>query len=122
MEKPLALIIEDDLEISNIISISLQADFKIEPITDGEAALKRLSQVIPALVVLDLHLPNISGTEIFERIRSDPRLDASKVIVCTADAQRADLLRSQADMVLLKPISPAQLRLLASRLTAGSGG
>ncbi|HUI88359.1 MAG TPA: response regulator [Anaerolineales bacterium] len=116
MSKPLALIIEDDLEIANIISISLENQFEVERLADGKTALGRLAQVIPALIILDLHLPNVSGADIFSKIQSDTRLRASKIILCTADALRAESLRSQADIVLLKPISPSQLRQLAGRL------
>ena len=118
MSKPLALIIEDDVEIANIISISLEKEFEIERYMDGETALNRLAQVIPVLIVLDLHLPNVSGADIFAQIRSDARLRQAKIILCTADALRAEALPNQADLVLLKPISPSQLRQLASRLIA----
>ncbi len=120
MSKPLAVIIEDDLEIAKILSISLKDKFEIESFEDGNSALARLAQVVPALIVLDLHLPEISGMDVFARLRADARLRVVKVIVCTADALRAEALRSQADLVLLKPISPSQLRELASRMVKSS--
>lgn len=116
MSKPLALIIEDDPEIATILSISLKNEFEVESITDGNLAITRLAQVVPVLIVLDLHLPEISGMDIFTHIRADARLRETKVIVCSADALRADVLRSQADLVLLKPVSPGQLRELACRM------
>ncbi len=116
MSKPLALIIEDDPEIANILSLALKNDFEVESITDGYAAIMRLAQIVPALIVLDLHLPEVSGMDVFVRIRSDARLTETKVIICSADALRADVLRGQADLVLLKPVSPGQLRELASRM------
>jgi CheY-like chemotaxis protein len=116
MSKPLALIIEDDPEIGKILSISLQNEFEVERLTDGSSAVTRLAQIVPTLIVLDLHLPEVSGMDIFARIRADPRLAGTKVIVCTADALRAAALHGQADLVLLKPVSPSQLRELASRM------
>ena len=116
MSKPLALIIEDNFEIAKILSLSLRNEFEVEMITDGNSAIARLAQVVPALIVLDLHLPEVSGMDIFAYIRSDARLQGAKIIVCTADALRAEVLRGQADLVLLKPISPSQLRELASRM------
>jgi CheY-like chemotaxis protein len=116
MSKPLALVIEDDPEIAKILSLSLKNEFEVESISDGQAAIRRLAQIVPVLIVLDLHLPEVSGMDIFERIRADARLERTKVIVCSADALRADVLRTQADLVLLKPISPGQLRELASRM------
>ncbi len=116
MSKPLALIIEDDLEIAKILSLSLKNHFEVETIADGNSAIIRLAQIVPVLIILDLHLPEVSGMDIFAHLRSDARFNGTKVIVCTADALRAEELRSQVDLVLLKPISPGQLRELASRM------
>jgi len=116
MAKPLALIIEDDLEIAKILSLSLKNEFEVEILTDGNSAIARLAQITPTLIMLDLHLPEVSGMDIFARIRSDARFNGTRIILCTADALRAEELRSQADLVLLKPISPGQLRELASRM------
>ena len=116
MSRPKALVIEDDPEISNIISLSLKNDFEIESIMKGEDALTRLAQSIPTLIVLDLHLPDASGLDIFSKIRADARLDGTKIILCTADALGALALRDEADFILLKPIKPSALRDLAKRL------
>jgi CheY-like chemotaxis protein len=116
MSNPLALIIEDDPKLGQIFSLTLQADFTTEICPDGREALARLAQVVPALVVLDLHLPGASGEEILASIRADPRLAGTRVILSTANHLQADLLEEQADVVLLKPVSPTQLRELANRL------
>ena len=116
MSKPLSLIMEDDPEIGDILSISLRNSFETELIKDGNQALDRLAEVVPALIILDLHLPAVSGKEIFAQIRADIRLETTKVILCTADALQAETMQSQADLVLLKPISPSQVRELASRM------
>ncbi len=114
--RPIALIVEDDPRLSQIFSVTLQNDFETEAVTDGGAALVRLAQVEPALIVLDLHLPGTSGQDVLAHIRADQRLSKAKVIVATADERQANTLWDVADIVLLKPISPMQLRELASRL------
>lgn len=116
MAKPVALIIEDDLEIAKILSISLKNEFEVEILTEGNVAIARLAQVVPLLIVLDLHLPVVSGMDILAHIRSDARFNGTKIIVCTADALRAEEMRGQVELVLLKPVSPVQLRELASRM------
>lgn len=116
MTKLLALIVEDDKRLAEIFSLALQKEFEIKVISDGNTALALLAELIPAVVVLDLHLPHISGEKILQKIRSYEHLAKTRVIVATADAQKADQLRETADLVLLKPISPNQLRELAMRL------
>lgn len=117
MSKPLALIIEDDPKLGDIFTFALEgADFATELITDGAVAQQRLTEVIPAVIVLDLHLPNVSGEELLHQIRGDVRLAKSRVMLASADARMAGYLRQKTDLMLLKPISPAQLRDLAKRL------
>lgn len=116
MTKPLVLIIEDDKKLADIFSLALQAEFQVEVAEDGQTALTQLSILTPTLVVLDMHLPYVSGNTILAHIRGDERLTHTRVMLATADAQLADELREKADLVLLKPISVNQLRELAMRL------
>ena len=117
MTLPFALIIEDDPKLAIIFSESLKlAEFQTEIIRDGQAALERLAETVPDVVVLDLHLPFVSGRSILQRIRADGRLNETRVMVVTADAALADTLQSEADLALLKPVSVKQLRDLAVRL------
>jgi chemosensory pili system protein ChpA (sensor histidine kinase/response regulator) len=120
MSKPIALIIEDDPQIGDILSISLRNEFKTELMQDGNEALERLAEIVPALIMLDLNLPAVSGKDIFAQISSDARFKNTRVILCTADALQAESLRHQADLVLLKPVSPSQVRELASRMVNNS--
>lgn len=116
MSQRLALIIEDDVDLSIIFSESLKAaGFEAEIIRDGALAVERLSCTQPELVVLDLHLPNVSGEELLTQIRSDARLSKTHVILCTADPRMADPLQEVADLVLIKPVVFSQLRDLAKR-------
>lgn len=117
LQNPLALIIEDDEEQLRVFLEALRmAEFEPETVRDGQAALTRLAEIEPVVVVLDLHLPGVAGREILRRIRADQRLRHTRVILATADHHAANLVRDEADLVLLKPISFIQLRDLASRL------
>lgn len=112
----LALVIEDDPAQQEIFSQAVKmAGFTVEVIGQGDEALKRLEDVIPQLVILDLHLPTVSGDEILAVIRADERLASVPVILATADPILAETLSDSSDLVLLKPISFMQLRDLASR-------
>ena len=119
--KPLALIIEDHADQNIVFTTALKkAGYSTESILDGITAQKRLLEIAPQLIILDLHIPGISGDALLEQVRNDPRLENALVILATADAALADVLQPQADLVLLKPISFAQLSELASRFLARS--
>ena len=117
MTNPLALVVEDDNKQATIFAQALNmAQFDTEVVYDGKVALDRLKEIAPALVILDLHLPNYTGDYILKEIRSDERLTKTRIILATADPLMAEPLREDSDLVLLKPISFNQLRDLAIRL------
>jgi DNA-binding response OmpR family regulator len=117
MNERFAMIIEDNEDLAIIFAEALQAaGFETGIIQDGETAVTQLESSIPRIIILDLHLPHVSGEEILKGIRSDSRFDDTRVIIATADPRMADMLKDDADLVLLKPISFGQLRDLAARL------
>jgi len=117
MTKPLALIIEDDFDLSEIFSAALQGDgFETEVVRDGKKAIERLAGPAPALILLDLHLPHVDGSTILQNIHATEHFAHTAVIITTADAQQAETLHGAADLVLLKPVSVDQLRDLAKRM------
>ena len=122
MEKPLVLIIEDDPAQNQIFNLSLRNEFAVETFLDGDFAAARLEEVVPTLVLLDLNLPGKSGRELLAQIRGDKRLAATRIILTTADEQQADMIEKDADLVLLKPISPGQLKELALRMVQKLSG
>jgi DNA-binding response OmpR family regulator len=118
-----ALIVEDDADLSIIFAKALEAaGFETQIVRAGDTAQMWLSATAPEVVVLDLHLPRVSGKEVLEQIRSDERLVGTKVIIVTADPRMAEVLQDQADLILIKPIGFGQLRDLAARLGYGSPG
>ena len=116
-QKPFAFVIEDDKNLALAFSEAVQdADYEVEVIFDGQVAMDRLAETTPDIIILDIHIPNVNGMEILEHIRATERLKNVRVIIASADDHRAATLRSQADLVLLKPISFRQLQQLAARL------
>ncbi len=112
-----ALIAEDDESLVMIFAKALeQAGFTVDVARTGDEALIKLTESRPRVVVLDLHLPNISGVSLIKFIRRDARMRDARVIVVSADAALAGDCQSMADLVLVKPISFIQLRDLAARL------
>lgn len=112
-----ALIIEDDADLAVIFAEALRsAGFEPQVIRDGAIAQRRIKEISPYIVILDLHLPHVDGSTLLAQIRADGVLKGTIVIVATADAIMAETYRDAADIVLIKPISFTQLRDLSSRL------
>jgi PAS domain S-box-containing protein len=119
----LGLIIEDDEDLTNIFAEALiTAGYETEIIRDGSVAQQKLEQIVPDLVVLDMHLPHVDGVSLLNQIRTDKRLAGTLVIIATADAVLGDMYRDTADFVLIKPISFSQLRDLSVRLRNSVAG
>ena len=115
--KPIAFVIEDDKNLALAFAEAVkEADFEVEVIYDGKIAMERLAEASPDIVILDIHIPNVSGMEILDHIRSTERLQNIRVIIASADDHRAASLRGIADLILLKPIGFRQLQQLAARL------
>jgi DNA-binding response OmpR family regulator len=118
----LALVIEDNTDISALFSLVLEeAGFQVEIISAGDTAIKRLTEVVPSVVILDLHLPSVQGDVILHNIRADAKMADTHVLVITAYATLAKTLQDEADVVLIKPVSLSLLRSLVTRLRAPGG-
>jgi CheY-like chemotaxis protein len=117
MNEHLALIIEDDEDLSEIFGQALSAaGYNTEIIRDGQTALERIKHIVPKVITLDMHIPHVPGDVVLKQIRADQRLAKTRVVVTTADAQMAESMRTLSDLVLIKPITFSQLRDLTARL------
>jgi len=115
----LALIIEDDEDLASIFAEALRGvGFEVEIVADGQAAQERLKNgIAPFLILLDMHLPHISGADLLTNIiKKEDRFSKTTVIITTADARMGEAYTEQVDFVMIKPISFVQLRDLTSRL------
>ena len=113
----LAFIIEDDQDLSTIFADALESvGYQVEQIKDGLKAQQRLKEEVPYLILLDMHLPHISGADLLSEIKADERFNTTTVILTTADARMAEAYEPMADFVMVKPISFVQLRDLTARL------
>jgi CheY-like chemotaxis protein len=114
----LALIIEDDEDLANIFAEALRGvGFEVEHVADGKLALGRLkSGAVPFIILLDMHLPHVSGADLLSTIKREEKFAKTTTIITTADARMGDMYSDQVDFVLIKPISFVQLRDLTARL------
>lgn len=99
------LVVEDDADLGKIVvEILSYSGFEVEHIRNGALALERLQQQVPDALMLDLHLPSLSGDKLLDIIRADDRLKELKVVVMTADSYLAESLAGKADRVYIKPL------------------
>lgn len=113
MSAPHILVVEDEAAIQELLRFSLvQAGFDVEVVGDAEAALQAIKSRLPAVALLDLMLPGISGTELARRLRADARTRELPLIMVTARAEEQDRVRGLdigADDYVTKPFSPKEL-------------
>lgn len=121
MEKPFVLIVEDERDIAALFRHVMDlAGYRTEVCANGTLAVERLNTCDPDVILLDLSLPGISGVNILQRMRVDPRLKRIPVVVVTAYYELAESLAVEPDLVMLKPVSAVQLTDLVQRLAHDS--
>ncbi len=107
------LVAEDEEDVLQLVAMNLQqAGFSVLKAMDGQSALNHARQSIPALVVLDLMLPAVSGLEVCTALKRDPATRHIPIIMLTAKAEEIDRivgLELGADDYITKPFSPREL-------------
>jgi two-component system alkaline phosphatase synthesis response regulator PhoP len=113
--KERVLVVEDEEELAELIRLHLeQSGYQVDIAPDGLTALRRFDEQRPALIVLDLGVPQVSGYRLmwlFKRGGSDVAEPRPKVIIVTArDFEEArEVVRLGADDFLTKPFDPQDL-------------
>ncbi len=111
------MVVEDDKNINQLMTLSIGRGFDITQINDGTEAIRRIRFEKPDLVVLDLMLPGTDGLEICQKIKSDSQLkDTIVIIVSAMDAtsNRFKGIKYGADYYIQKPFDPTELRSLVT--------
>jgi len=104
------LVVDDDLELSSLIGYALrQAGYMVVEAGDGVAALAAFERESPALVILDVNLPRLSGLEVCRKIRAASRVPVMMLTVKSAEEDQVHALDLGADDYLTKPFSPRTL-------------
>ncbi len=107
------LIVDDEPDLLELLRINLrEAGYEVETAARGREALESVRRSPPDLVVLDLMLPDVEGTEICRQLRQDTELAALPIIMLTAKADEVDRvvgLELGADDYVTKPFNPREL-------------
>ncbi|MEM9064575.1 MAG: response regulator transcription factor [Planctomycetota bacterium] len=103
------LVVDDEADIAELLEINLaRAGFEVATASDGRTGLARIKDWSPDLVVLDVMMPELSGTEVASRVRSDPATSSLPILMLTAKAEEVDEvvgLTVGADDYVTKPFS-----------------
>ena len=110
MNKPLILVVEDDVAVRNLITTTLRAhDYRFLTSANGESAVLEASSHNPEIVLLDLGLPDMDGVEVIRRIRSWSNLPIIVLSARSEDTDKIGALDAGADDYLTKPFSVEEL-------------
>ncbi len=104
MEKPCVLMVDDDPKILKFVTANLEIrGYEVITAEDGEAALEVMDRTTPNLVILDLLMPGISGSDVCRHIRKTSDVP---IIILTAMGEsntRTEILALGANDFLIKP-------------------
>ncbi len=107
------LIVDDEPDLRQLVTFNLrEAGFEVDAVGSGQAGLALASKTRPAVIVLDLMLPDMPGTDVCRQLRADPVLADTAVLMLTARGDEVDRLLGfevGADDYVIKPFSVREL-------------
>lgn len=126
MTKKTVLVVEDEIDILEVLIYNLEAEgYRCYKALDGEGGLALARAKNPDLILLDLMLPGMSGTEICSRLRQDALTRDIPIIMVTAKGEEADAvvgLGLGADDYVTKPFRPKELMARVAAVLRRTGG
>jgi len=109
-ESPVVLVVDDEVQIRRFLRAGLELDgFTVQDAESGAEALRWATLKPPSLVILDLGLPDMDGSEVLERLRTWSNVPLIVLSVRSNEAEKVRLLESGADDYVVKPFGMAEL-------------
>lgn len=103
------LVVDDEETISSYLQRKLtKLGYTVSVAADGEKALELAFSLLPDLILMDVKMPKLAGTEVCRKLKSDQRTAAVPILLLSAKAQPAEIqegLEAGANRYLCKPIS-----------------
>jgi len=113
MVKPPVLVVEDESDIADLIVFHLKREgYPTRVVSTGKEALRAIERERPALILLDLMMPEVDGLEVCRRLKRDSESRTIPIIMVTARGEESDIvvgLELGADDYITKPFSPKVL-------------
>jgi CheY-like chemotaxis protein len=108
------LLVEDDpLNVDLFTAVLQQDGYAVEVVTDGRQVEQRVDAVRPDLILMDINLPGVDGTELLRRLRRKPSTAGLRILAVTAHAMRGDaesFLATGFDGYISKPVEMKKFR------------
>ena len=124
MTSPRVLLVDDEPDLQQLLIFNLsEAGFAAEAVGTGAAAIEAAARARPSVVILDLMLPDLPGTEVCRRLKADPATRSISVIMLTAKGEEVDRVvgfEVGADDYVVKPFSVRELVLRVRALARRS--
>lgn len=118
-ERKHILVVDDEKDLAELLAYNLKkAGYLVSVVFSGRQALDLISAQLPDLILLDIMLPEFSGTEIANRVRTNPRTAGIPIVMVTAKGEELDQvvgLTVGADDYIAKPFS---MKVLLARVEA----
>lgn len=121
MSQQTILICDDEPSLRELMRVSLGAEYSFVEAADAAEAIELVESVRPDLVLVDVMMPLGGGLGVVERLRGDPVLRATTVVIVSAfsaDSDRRAAYDAGADRFLGKPFDPEELASLVEELLA----
>ncbi|HSG43111.1 MAG TPA: response regulator [Anaerolineales bacterium] len=117
--KTKVLIIEDDRDLASLFKIVLEmSGFEVDTVHDGTKGVEVLTtQPLPDAILLDMHLPGVSGEEIYALMKE--RGDGRRVVICSADVQLVERYKSLGANAITKPAPINDLQRMIMNIVSG---
>lgn len=117
------LVVEDDPSVRGLLQTLLAAQgYRVAVADDGLAGLVKASSARPALILLDLMMPDLGGLRVLQELRGDPALSSVPVLVVTGKVDAVPGLQAELGegSVFAKPFAVADLLARVDELTGGA--
>lgn len=115
------LIIEDNKEIASFLAMILKSTYRIITAENGLTGIQKAFEYVPDAVISDIAMPELTGYEVCDRLKTDERTSHIPVILLTAKVAQADRvegLKRGADAYLTKPFHREELEIILQKLIA----
>jgi two-component system, OmpR family, phosphate regulon response regulator PhoB len=109
------LVVDDEPDAASLVAYHLKTKgFQVEAVTNPNVSIGIARSFLPDLVILDIMMPDLNGTQICRILRADPKLKNVPIIFLTAKAEESDRISGfevGCDDYICKPFSPKELTL-----------